>query len=380
MIRHALTVLMLMGAIQPAPAQQAADPSPATTGEQALETMPLEVGTDALTSTAGDRLSLQVHVPADGPALVVDQREVALLAGRNRIRLRDLPDSLQALSLHWQLEGTPGPDRLTRVYGDMDIWQAELFVETGGSRRLTLTYLVDDLNRGLDYRMVLPADESQAPARLSSVVTLDNRTGADLGGARLSLDRIGGGVMTLAVGVQWPTNTRLRIRPEPSASAAVERSFIIEARGDLPADAPWRPDVQHLLMLDALKDPPASDMPVTLVTAGNPPRPLGEGRFMTMRDGASAVIGGSSDAVTARRVQAAYLDEGEGEIDIAWRIELHNRDNDDHRITLIERIDGGWLLEEGEDEWQRTPTGLIRQINLAAGERREVGYRIRLAR
>lgn len=380
MIRHALALLLLAAGIQPAAAQQAADASPAVDGERALEAMPLEAGTDALTSTADDRLSLQIRVPADGPALVVDQREVALLAGRNRIRIHDLPETLRTLSLHWRLGGPTEPARLNRISQDTGTWHADLFVETGGSQRLTLTYLMDGLNRGLDYRIALPADAPEAPARLTSTITLDNRTGADLGDASVSVAGNGNGMTRLQVQGPWPANTLLRIRPEAPARVAVNQSLLTEARGDLPAESPWHPAVQRLMALGALGNPPAPDTPVTIVNAGNPPRPLGDGRFTMTTDGEPAVIGGDSDAVMVRRVQAAYRDEGEGEIDIAWRIELHNRDTADHRITLIERIDGGWTLEEGEDDWQRTPIGLSRQVTLAAGERREVGYRIQLFR
>jgi len=380
MIRYALAVLLLAVGIPSAPAQQAADPSPATDGEQALEAMPLEAGTDALTSTADDRLSLQLRVPADGPALVVDQREVALLAGRNRIRIRDLPRTLRDLSLHWHLDGPAEPARISRISRDASAWEADLFVEAGGSRRLTLTYLVDELNRGLDYRLALPVGDQDAWPRLTAAVTLENRTGADLGNAGLSVALNGDGMTRLQAQGPWPPNTLLRIRPEPPTQVDVKQSLITQARGDLPAESPWRTAVQYLLELEGLEHPPGADTPVTLVTADNPPRPLGEGRFATTIDGTPAVIGGGSDAVTVRRVQAAYRDEGAGEIDIAWRIELHNRDRIDHRINLIERIDGGWTIEEGEDDWQRTPVGLSRQLDLAAGERREVGYRIRLFR
>ncbi|MEX0387059.1 hypothetical protein [Spiribacter onubensis] len=380
MIRHALAVLLVTVGIPTAPAQQAADPSPAMDGEQALEAMPLEAGTDALTSTADDRLSLQVRVPVDGPALVVDQREVALLAGRNRIRIRDLPRTLRDLSLHWHLNGPAEPTRVSRISRDASTWEADLFVEAGGSRRLTLTYLVDGLNRGLDYRMAVPAGAQGAGARLTAAVTLENRTGADLGNADLSVALNGDSMARLQAQGPWPSDTLLRIRPEPPTRIDVKQSLITQARGDLPAESPWRTDVQYLLELQGLEHPPGPDTPVTLVTADNPPRPLGEGRFATTIGGRPAVIGGGSNAVTVRRVQAAYRDGGEEEIDIAWRIELHNRDRVAHRITLIERIDGGWTIEEGEDDWQRTPVGLSRQVNLAAGERREVGYRIQLFR
>jgi hypothetical protein len=46
-------------------------------------------------------------------------------------------------------------------------------------------------------------------------------------------------------------------------------------------------------------------------------------------------------------------------------------------IRLEEVIQGRWQIEEGEADWQRTATGLERRFTLAAGERREVGYRIR---
>lgn len=380
MIRHALAVLLLAVGVQSAPAQQTAEPSPAMEGERALEAMPLEAGTDALTSATDDRLSLQVRVPADGPSLVVEQREVALLAGRNRIRIRDLPQTLRDLSLHWQLDGPSEPVRLSRISRDASAWEADLFVEAGGSRRLTLTYLVDGLNRGVDYRMALPAQDTETPARLTAAVTVDNRTGTDLDNARLSVALGNGGMTHLEAQGPWPSNTLLRIRPKPPTRVAVEQSLVTQARGDLPAESLWRPAVQYLLEIEALEQPPAPDTPVTLVTTDNPPRPLGEGRFATTAEGMPAVIGGNSDAVTVRRVQAAYRDEGEGEIDIAWRIALHNRDNEAHRITLVERIDGGWTIEEGEDDWRRTPIGLSRVVDLAAGERREVGYRIRLVR
>lgn len=380
MIRQSLSAALLVLGIQAALAQQPADPSPATTGASALEAMPLEAGTDALSSTADDRLSLQIRIPTEGPALVVDERELALLAGRNQIRIRDLPETLRDLGLHWRLDGAAAPERLTRTRPEATTWQGELFVEAGGTRRLTLTYPVDGLEPGLDYRITLPADDPQAPAEVAAAITLNNRSGADLGGARLSVARAGGAVSRLEADARWPTGSLLRIQTAPPARVAVNRSLITEARGDLPVEASWQPAVRHLVALEGFENPPAVDTPATLVVAGSPPRPVGEGRFATAPDGTPAVIGGSSDAVSVRRVQAAYRDTGDRGIDIAWRIELHNRDTASQRMTLVERIDGGWRIEDGEADWQRTPTGLTRSLELAAGERREVGYRIRLVR
>ena len=378
MMRILLGACLLTLGLPLALAQQAADPAPARSGEPALEAMPLAPGSDALTSSAEDRLSLAIRVPVDGPALVVEQREIALLAGRNQIRIRDLPAAVTDPGLHWQLDGMAGPRRLSRA--GSGAWTTTLFAETGGSRQLTLSYAVDGLERELDYRIVLPAAGSADSARVTAAMTLTNRSGADLGGADLSVVRNDGTTTRIATGPQWPDQGRLRLRPGPGASVSLERSLITTARGDLPLASAYLAPVRHHIALGDLPVPPAPDTRATLLGAGNPARPLGTARLVPGANGGTTLIGGRSDALSVRRVQAAYRHGTEGGIDIAWRIEVHNRSGQRQRLHLVEQIDGGWRVEAGEDDWQRTPTGLQREIELAADERRELGYRIRLQR
>ena len=105
----ALLVPLACGAATPASAPESAP-------EIAGQPLAGEAGT--ITSTAGDRSALQLTVYADGIALVRDVRELALLAGRNPLRLEDLSPALIADSLALEISPEAGVTELRLPAGE----------------------------------------------------------------------------------------------------------------------------------------------------------------------------------------------------------------------------------------------------------------------
>lgn len=97
-MRTLATPLAAILALAPA-AASAATPASAPEAAPEIAGRPLAGEAGTITSTAGDRSALELTVYADAVALVRDVREVALLEGRNPLRLEDISPALVADSL-----------------------------------------------------------------------------------------------------------------------------------------------------------------------------------------------------------------------------------------------------------------------------------------
>lgn len=359
-----------------------ASAAPADAGIEGFDGAPLQAGSDRLLSTADDRTRLAIDIPPQGPSAWVDQREIALLSGQNRIELRALPADLIPESLYWDADTRSGLTRLARVTSDTEDtaprWQGRVFVEDGGSRPITLTYRVDGLTARTTYQLRLTRGETADTAELTRAIALHNGTTETLPAAEVTVtDRHGretalGRVDALGAG------DSLRVLPEAPATVSVTESLISQSRGDVPVNAPTTARVARHWAIEGA-DRPLTGLSVDVVEETREGlRPVGRDTFRATRgDSNATVAAGTSDAVRIERLQADYRDTGADGTEIAWRLSLENTADTSRTIRLEERIDGPWDTLEGEADWTRTATGLTRVIELEAGERREVGYRIR---
>ncbi len=389
---------LLIGAATMAPAPVLAQTgtgvstTPAADAPEQITAAPLQAGSDRLLSTADDRRGLHIRVPARGPAAFTDQRELAVLAGRNRVEIQDLPATLIPETLYWSGATLPELGRLKRGAGSDSAggaeqaddaagpWRGDLFIEDGGSRRLTLHYHATGVTLDSDYRLQLAAGPDSATGELERAMTLHNRTGTALTDATVSAANLQKTDSTPLRVNALAAGATLRIVEDAPARVAVRHELMSRAAGHLAQSAPQNAAVMHRWLLTDLP-PGAAGAPVTVVWAG----PSGSAQVdrsqlePTNGEADAAITAGRSHGVAVRRLQAFYRNEGGDGTEIAWRLRLTNTQSAPQMLLLEERLPGAWTLLEGEDDWQRTPVGLQRRIELAAGEEREVGYRVRVA-
>jgi len=116
-----LTIMGLaLAALLPAAAGLAAETEAAQTQEREVTGLPLEPGSQGLTSPAADRTGLHLALYQNGFSAIHEQRSVALLAGRNDVLLTGLPDRIRLDSLNLRLPDgvTSGPVTLQPGIGD----------------------------------------------------------------------------------------------------------------------------------------------------------------------------------------------------------------------------------------------------------------------
>ena len=387
-MRRWLMALLFVCIIPPASGQERGDnavtTAPMEGAVERLEATPLPSGSDRLPSTADDRRSLTVTIAPDGTAAFVDRRDLALLAGRNQLEIRDLPASLLPETLYWSIDTLPELRQLRSLPQTADDaaprWQGALLVETGGSRIMTLSYRAEGLSATTDYRLLLETPQA-ARASLQRATTVHNATGMPLRNARLVMAGAEGGQTELARIRNLPADARLRIRDAAARTVAVSHALISRAQGDQPRRHPAPAPVQHHWTLDGAAVASFGAPVEVLITGDDDMQIAGRGIIQPAGEAKRAtVVAGSSAAVSVQRLQAHYEHIEQGTIEIAWRLQIENHSDTAHTLMLEERIGGSWALLEGDDDWQRTPTGLARRLELAPGEAREVGYRVRTRR
>lgn len=382
-MRHGLIALLLMTAMASATAQTAdpASPSPADPDDPGIEASPLPPGSDRLRSTADDRRSLTITIPVSGPAQVMDHRDLAVLSGHNRLEIDDLPAGLIPGSLHWSLDTLPELTRLRRVTADNDEatarWQGMLFMEAGGIRELMLSYRLPGLTAEAGYQLVLAENEASAGV-LQGTTTLHNQTGATLENPRVRHDRPGEVGIELGRIGQLAHGEALRMAHADIAEVEVRHTLVARGEGDRPHSRPIPAMVSHGWVLQGVPAA-AADAPVAVIIGESNQRQTAAGQSrlsLTAETGEARVVAGASDAVQVMRHTEAYAPARGGDVEIGWRLVLDNPGDRVRELTLEESLAEDWVLLEGDDDWQRTASGLTRTLTLEAGEQRTVNYRI----
>lgn len=361
---------------------QPANSTPAQPSASTIDAQPLLAGSERLISSADERTRLAVMLTADAPAHFIDQRELALLSGRNSVTFADLPTTLLPASLYWRTDTLPELRALSATPSAVNRrapqWQANLFVESGGNRTATLDYRASGLDWQSSYQLRLIDGSNQGQWR--EAIVINNQTGIDLSGAQftatnaLGQTRRIGAINSLRPGAHW------RALIGEAQNLTLTQQLVAQASANGPQPNSQQVAVRQRLLLDAEQAASigfgAGPLAVMREQSGVT-RALGQTQWQPQqRGGALELDAGLSTAVQVERLQVDYRHLADG-IENAWRIKLHNRSDREQTIRLEEHIHGRWQIEAGEADWQREATGLQRRIKLAAGERREVGYRIR---
>ena len=383
---RALTIGLVLAAPVLAWAQTStprpANPAPAQPSASNIDAQPLLAGSERLVSSADERIGLAITLTADGPAHFTDQRELALLSGRNSVAFADLPTTLLPATLYWQTATLPELRALsatpTVVNRQAAPWQAELFVESGGNRTATLNYRASGLNWQSSYELRLINGSDQAQWREALVI--NNQTGIDLSGAQFTATNALGQTHRIGEIHSLRPGTRWRGMRGEAQSLTLTQQLVAQASANGPQPDRQQVPVQQRVLINAEQAAVIgfSAGPVAVMSErSGVASPMGQTQWQPQqRSGAIELDAGLSTAVEVERLQVDYRHLADG-IENAWQIKLHNPTDSEQTIRLEEHIEGAWQIEAGEADWQRTATGLQRRISLAAGERREVGYRIR---
>jgi len=385
MLRHVLVTLLLISPTlvwAQGDSARPANPTPATPNAAAIDSQPLLAGSERLVSDAQDRLSLAVELSTQTPAQFTDQRQLALLSGRNTIAFADLPATLLAPSLYWHSPTLPELRALSTepTQGDdqAPVWQASVFVETGGNRSTRLYYQAEGLDWQSSYQLRWTKGSNEGQWR--EAIAIRNQTGIDLSGAQFTAVNDFGQRRALGRIPSLPSGMRWRALVGDPQSLTLTPMLVAKAPASGPQPGAQQAPVERRLAVDSEQSEAIGFAagPVSVIhDQGDETTALAQTQWQpSQRGSVLEIAAGMSTAVRVERLQVDYRYQADG-IENAWRITLGNTTDQTQNIRLEEVIQGRWQIEEGEADWQRTATGLERRITLAAGERREVGYRIR---
>ncbi len=379
-----LLLMPLAAAAQTATNQTSAAPA-AERDQQAIQASPLTAGSDQLSSTAADRTRLAITLPRNGPALWVDERDLALLSGRNQVAIHDLPATLIVPSLHWDAQTLPEVDRLrTRHSNDSaqpakSVWQADLFAAQGGNRRMRLHYQSTGFAWQPSYDLALAADSDQG--QLTRQVALINQTGTELTDAALTMISANGGRLIIDRLPEFAANETLQLRLAPTIPIRVERDWQTHARGDQAQFQPERSPVHaRITLMDIEPSWPTGTIQVRMLDTSGA-QALMQGRIEPYRGGTgtSVELAPSTD-ITFQRETIRSSTDGLDSQTLAWQLRLTNQTEASQSVTVIEQLSGAWTLTAGEENWTRVSEGLRQQVTLTPGESRDLSYTVRIRR
>jgi len=206
--------------------------------------VPLQPGTQGLTSAAGDRTALHLALYQGGFAAVHEQRSLALLSGRNDVLLTGLPDRLRLDSLNLGLPAgvSAGPVTLQPGIGDgaalrrrfigerVDVAPAtpdadaptrtgRLLSVDGERATVTLGTHIEQVGPGTPWRLLLPAQDL-APFGAATRLFAE-----DGGSQRLTLDYLSDGLGWSADHTLTLTSDAARLSSHATLNNETDTSF-----------------------------------------------------------------------------------------------------------------------------------------------------------
>lgn len=363
MPKHWILVGLLLLPISTVHAQTA-PADPAASDRSGIESIPLEIGSSALKSTTSDRLSLTLTFSPDAPTQVQDERDLALLPGRNTVEIEGIPAQLDLSALYWTL---PEARRLIRLRADADRLEAEIFANEAGSRPIRLRYDLPHLHWQVDYRLILPAASS---ARLQRFLTLVNETDQAFANPQIILTSPFGEWITLDLASTINPRSQLRQPLGEPLSVSTHAQLVAQGKADAVISETLRRPVEQRITLDAF-DP---QWPVGRVTIE---QEMPDGRFTVLGNGThSAVVSSFQDAsVTRTLVNIEPADADEVQLD--WRLIIQNREPQPMTLRLEENLDPRWAVVDGSGDWSRTGATLYREVTIAAEDSEEIRFSVR---
>ncbi|MBS3786273.1 MAG: hypothetical protein KGY57_05620, partial [Gammaproteobacteria bacterium] len=330
-----------------------------------------------LRSTAGDRIALRIALFPTGPAHVSDQRDLALLPGRNTVQIEGIPSGIDLTGLHWTL---PEDRTLIRLHANTDQLEAELFAGDAGSRPLTLRYALPELNWQVDYRLVIgdASNESQT-AQLSRFLTLINETDQAFATPDVILNSPYGEWINLSLNSTLAANSQLRQPLGSPVEASVTTRLVTRGRADTIIAHPSQYPAEQRIQFNASDlQWPAGNIEVA--------QELPDGRMATSRqtqlsavtgDGqAFATIPSASD-VNVTKVLEGIEQKGADEIQLNWALTINNDESQPITLLLEEQLDPRWAIEKATGDWRRAGGLIYREISIDAGSSEQIELQVR---
>ena len=376
MHRHWILISLLLLPIHGINAQTA----PANTADNAgsaIESIPLDMSPGELKSTAGDRLALRIELFPTGPAQVIDQRDLALLPGRNTVQIEGIPSSINLSQLDWTL---PEDRSLIRLHANTNQLEAELFASEAGSRPLTLRYALPELRWQVGYLLVLGDSSAEAQtAQLSRFLTLTNEADQAFATPDIVLNSPYGEWINLSLSSTLAANSQLKQPLGSAVDASVTMQLIARSRADTINVHPRRYPAEQRIQVNAMdlqwptgaikvaQEMPDGSMAISRQT---------ELSGVSANGQAFATIPSASD-VNVTKVLEGIEQKGADEIQLNWALTINNRESQPITLLLEEQLDPRWAIEKATGDWQRTGGLIYREIRIDADSSEQVELQVR---
>lgn len=376
MHRHWIFISLLLLPMQSIHAQTAPADTADNTGS-AIESIPLEMSPGELRSTPGDRIAVTISLFSNGPTQVTDQRDLALLPGRNTVQIEGIPSQTDLTQLHWTL---PEDRSLIRLRANDEQLEAELFASEAGSRPLTLRYALPQLQWEVDYRLVMsdPATDSQAP-QLFRFLTLINQTDQAFATPEVIVNSPYGEWINLALSSTLAPNGQLRQPLGAPVDVSVTTQLVARGRADVIDVTSLRyPAEQRIAFNDIDLQWPAGAIEVA--------QELPDGRMAIARQSQLSAPNANGQAFTIipSRSEVAVIrtlenteQEGANEIELTWRLSVNNAESQPVTVRLEEQLDPRWVITKAAGDWQRTGGVIHREVSIDADSAEEFELSVR---
>lgn len=372
MVRHWIYSSLLWLPLGTALAQTApADTSAAD--RPVIESIPLETGAASLRSTPSDRLSLTLTLSPDGVTQVYDQRDLALLPGRNTVRIEGVPSQVELTRLRWDL---PAERSLIRLHATAEQLQATLFADEAGSRRFGLRYPIPEIDWQIDYQLTFDEDDT---ANIQRFLTLANHSDQAFANPEVVIKSAHGEWINLRMGGTLAAHSRLKQPLGERMPVSATTQLLVRGRADQLAKRPLRQTVEQRIILNEVDlQWPAGPIEVM--------RPQPSGQVIMSGQTSLSAPDANAQAVTVipierdiaiTRTLEGVSSEGTEQVQLNWRLQIHNRESQPVTLLLEEVMDPRWALVEAGGQWSRTGHIHSREIQIEAGSVEEIEISVR---
>lgn len=352
-----------------------------------------------LRAMVGHDVLLQSRETTDGEP--EPGRLVALVDGEPLVRRGDILELIDDRS-PWRVVFAAEPGLMQRTEA---LW-LDLRGALPGRQGVEFLYQSGGLAWQTDYLLELDGDS----IRLQAFARLENRTAMDFSEARIRLlagdPETGAGTMRremmasdsmtasaegpyqlfrLPHAVSLPAGQTLQVPMFAHDAIDVRRQYRLQGRASGRASGEQATPVSLYLNFRSPQDDDASPLPAGTARvyqddADGEPLFLGQDRLPASPPGRDVSLRlGTAFDLGAWRTQREFRRLGDRQEEQAWTIRLHNAGAEDAVVEVTEQIPGQWtMLDESIEHERRSADRAVWQVELPAGEEKELHYRVEI--